>query len=450
MSKLQPDEQRPDRQQRDRQPLDLPPVAVNPHWQGYRCVVCDRAYPTSWEGWVCGDCGIAGILDVSYDYAGIAAGLDRARPFPQQCRNNLWRFAALLPLQPERAHPAWAVGASPSLRAPALAHHVGVAEIIIKDDTALPSGSLKDRAAAMAVADARRLGRGHLACASTGNAAASLALLAARAQLGCTIYVPADAPPAKLAQIVVPGAGLVRVEGSYDQAFELSLRAISEHGWYSRNCAHNPLLVEGKKTATLELLLQLSHGFLESAQAALPDAIFVPVGDGCIVASVAKAVAELHELGLISALPRVYGVQAAGAAPLARAWQAAGKSAASLGGRDILDAVATVSPRTIADSIAVGVPRNRVKAWRRVAATGGGFIAVSDEAIIAAIGKLARQVGVFVEPSGAAGLAGLEAAVATGLVTASERVAVLATGHGLKDPAVAMDPAQLPAGVAPD
>jgi threonine synthase len=277
------------------------------------------------------------------------------------------------------------------------------------------------------------LGIEHIACASTGNAAASLSVLAARAGIACTIFVPAAAPEAKLAQLVLHGADVTRVDGSYDQAFDLSLVEIEKHAWYSRNCAHNPLLVEGKKTAALELAWALTSGF-ELGDEALPDAVLVPVGDGCIVSSVAKAFWELKEIGLTGKVPRVIGVQAAGAAPLARAWEQADKPQVEYAGAAILTAVTPVEAATFADSIAVGIPRNRVKAWRNVAATGGAFLAVDDAIITEAIGNAARLAGVFAEPSGAAGLAGVSAALDSGLISAADRVAVMVTGHGLKDP----------------
>jgi len=223
-------------------------------------------------------------------------------------------------LLPATAHPAWSVGDTPLLTADRLGSEL-VVELFLKDDTGLPSASLKDRATAMAVADALRLGLDHLACASTGNAAASLATLAARAGLACTILVPAAAPKTKLAQLILHGARVVRVSGDYDQVYDLSLEALATHGWYSRNCAHNPLLVEGKKTVALEIA--------EAMAWQVPDAVFVPVGDGCIVSAVAKGFGELQKIGLCQKVPRVFGVQAAGAAPLAGAWLAAGTHTAA-------------------------------------------------------------------------------------------------------------------------
>lgn len=426
----------------------LPEVRANPHWLGCRCTLCGRDYGPHAPEFVCADCGIDGILDARYDLDALGYTMKRKDPFPQAAAGGMWRFAPLLPVAPAGPHPCWSLGATANVPAPRLARRLGVRQIVLKDDTGLPSASLKDRAAAVAIARARQLGLDHLACASTGNAAASLAVLGARAGMRCTIFVPAAAPRAKLAQLLLHGAEVVRVDGTYDQAFDLSLTLIDRHHWYSRNCAHNPLLVEGKKTAALELCADLTDGFT-AAKDTLPEAVFVPVGDGCIISSVGKAFAQLRELGLIDRVPRLIGVQAAGAAPLAEAWARGRTDVADLSGRAILERVTPVTPHTLADSISVGVPRNRVKAWRAVAGAQGEFVAVPDEAILEAIALLAQQAGVFAEPSGATGLAGVLAARERGLVGAGDRVAVLVTGHGLKDPEAALGQVRIPEPVPP-
>lgn len=409
----------------------LPEVRHNPAFIGYRCVICEREFGREHATWVCDQCGVDGILDVVLDLAKVPAS-----GYCGAGAGRMWEFAPLLPAAPVADHPAWDVGGTPVHAAPRLAAHLGVASLHLKDDTGLPSASLKDRAAAMAVAHASLLGRSELACASTGNAAASLAVLAARAGLPCHIFVPTAAPRAKLAQLEIHGADVVRVDGTYDEAFDISLDAISENGWYSRNCAHNPLLVEGKKTAVLEMARDLTLGFTEFTD--WPEVVFVPVGDGCIVSSVAKGLLELVALGRVPSLPRVIGVQAAGAAPLARAWAACDEPE-MLEGPEIVSAIAPITPRTMADSISVGIPRNRVKAWRKVAATGGGFLAVPDDEIKETIRNLAREAGVFAEPSGAAGVAGIPAALKAGWITPHTRVAALVTGHGLKDPLAGLE-----------
>ncbi len=415
----------------------LPEVRLNSAFRGYRCVICNREQPRDFQDYVCPSCGVDGILDVLYDFKKLTAGQLIQSSQQQHSPGKMWRFAPLLPVCPTAYHPCWDVGSTPLHPAPRLAKKLGVGDLLLKDDTGLPSASLKDRAAAMALAHARFLGRKTLACASTGNAAASLAVMSARAGWPCHIFVPAAAPRAKLAQLTIHGADVVRVDGTYDEAFDLSLLEIKSHGWYSRNCAHNPLLVEGKKTAALELAEDLTAGFTCEPKL-WPEVVFVPVGDGCIVSSVAKAFLELKNLELIPSIPRVIGIQAAGAAPLAEAW-ARQQDPLSLSGSEIVAAIEPVQPRTLADSISVGIPRNRVKAWLKVAATKGGFLAVSDDAILQAIRDLGREAGIFAEPSGAAGLAGVQTALAQGLITSDSVIAVLVTGHGLKDPLAALE-----------
>jgi len=424
----------------------LPAVHLNPRFSGYRCVICSTEQSRDFAAYVCPDCGVDGILDVVYDLTDLQATGSAGEYFSDESAGGLWRFAAVMPVQPEAAHSAWTLGNTPLHQAPHLAKHLGQGHLWLKDDTGLPSASLKDRAAAVAIAHARFLGVNHLACASTGNAAASLAVLAARAGFRSTIFVPAAAPAAKLAQLLLHGATVIPVDGTYDQAFDLSLAEIGRHHWYSRNCAHNPLLVEGKKTVAWEMGFELTAGFTGSA-VDWPDAVLVPVGDGCIISAVAKGFTEMHNLGLTPPTPRIIGVQAEGASPLAQAWAAVGTGQAALSGPEIRAAIAPTTCQTIADSISVGIPRNRIKAWRKVAATGGGFLAVPDTAIIQAIGLLAGKAGVFAEPSGAAGLAGLLVARDLGWVREDEKVAVLVTGHGLKDPSAGLSQVSLPAAV---
>ncbi|MEE8163111.1 MAG: pyridoxal-phosphate dependent enzyme, partial [Anaerolineae bacterium] len=239
----------------------------------------------------------------------------------------------------------------------------------------------------MGVVKALELGRDVMTCASTGNAASSLAGLAASVGLTTYIFVPQTAPQAKVAQLLIFGANVIMVKGTYDQAFDLCLEASKEYGWYSRNTAYNPYLSEGKKTAALEICEQLRWE--------APDRIFVSVGDGCIIGGLWKGLKDLCTLGFIGKMPKLMGVQAEGAAPLVRAW------------REGTEEIEPVVLNTLADSIAVGVPRDRIKALRAVRQTGGEYVAVSDEEILDAMRVLARGAAVFAEPAGAAGFAGL-------------------------------------------
>jgi threonine synthase len=406
-----------------------------------RCVICQESYAPGEVRYVCPRHGPDGILDVEYDYEAARAGLvessRQAAPGTRHTQGTLhtqgmFAYWPLLPLPPGVAVPPLPVGGTPLLSAPRLAAPLGLTELWVKDDSRNPTASLKDRASAVAVMKAQELGAEIVTTASTGNAAAALAGLAASVGQKAVIFVPATAPPAKIAQLLVYGATVLLVEGSYDDAFELCLEASDTFGWYCRNTAYNPYMAEGKKTVILEMYDQLlgTHfwglgGDLSRRQppVPLPDYLFVSVGDGCIISGVHKGLRDLVALGVLSQVPRLMGVQAAGSSYLYDAWR---------NDEDVLTKP-PVAVDTLADSIGAGLPRDRIKAMTAVRQTGGAFIQVSDEEILAAIPALARGCAVFAEPAAAAAYAGLVKAVATGQVEAGRRVAVLVTGSGLKD-----------------
>ncbi len=326
---------------------------------------------------------------------------------------SIWRYADLLPVSDPSLIPPLQVGWTPLYHAARLGQALGMPHLYIKDDGRNPTASLKDRASAIAVTKARELGFSTITCASTGNAASSLAGLAASVGLNTVIFVPERAPAAKIGQLLIFGATVFAVHGTYDEAFDLCWEAGAEYGWYSRNTAVNPYLSEGKKTAALEVCEQL--------QWEVPDRIVVSVGDGCIIGGLWKGLRDLYALGWIARLPQLVGVQAAGAAPLVKAWQ------------EGTEEIMPMEPHTVADSIAVGVPRDGIKALRAVRESGGMFVAVSDDEILDAMRLLGRQGAVFGEPAGVAGFAGLVRLLREGRVHRDERVVVLVTGNGLKD-----------------
>ena len=378
-----------------------------------RCVQCGTTYAVGEVEYTCPTCGIKGILDVEFDYDAIEAGGFGAATLAERREASIWRYFELLPIESRESVPTLQLGLTPVYRFPDLARHIGVAELIVKDDGRLPTGSFKDRASAIAVARARETGYTELACASTGNAASSLAGMAANAGLRAHIFVPAAAPEAKVAQLLVYGADVFLVDGTYAEAYRLCMDAAAEFGWFNRNCAINPYLVEGKKTAGLEIGEQLGAG--------PPDWVAVSVGDGCTIAGVWKGLKEMHRFGVLRRLPRLLGVQASGASPITRAFES--------GGETVVGGDAT----SLADSIAVGEPRNAVKALRAVRESGGTMIAVDDGAILEAILLLATRTGVFGEPAGVAAFAGVLAAVESGLIEHSASVLHIVTGNGLKD-----------------
>jgi threonine synthase len=406
--------------------------AALPKISGLRCVLCASVYPHGEVEYTCPRCGIEGILDVEYD-AGLVGKRFSKSTLEADRDLSLWRYRALLPVPDDAVAlpaPRLQVGFTPVVDAPALAKELGLGALLVKDDGRNPTASFKDRASSVGVLRARWLGRNTITCSSTGNAASSLAGFAAEAGMKAFIFVPASAPEAKVAQLLVYGAKVFLVEGPYEDAFRVCQAAVEEFGWYNRNCAINPYLVEGKKTCGLEIGEQL--------QKSLPDVVTVALGDGCTTAGIWKGLVEMKTHGVIDRLPRILAVQAEGAAPLARTFAR---------GDERID---PVDATTLADSINVGAPRNGIKALRAVRASGGSIVTATDEAILAWIPRLARATGVFAEPTGVAALAGLEAAIEKGVVRRGERVLHVATGNGLKDTKGAMRSVGPPTRIPPD
>lgn len=398
------------------------------HVTSLKCLICGKEYAPDEVDYVCPDHGYDGILDVQYDYGLISLTFSPATLAANPDR-SIWRYRPLLPIAPDSPVPPLAVGWTPLYEAPRLAESLGLRYLWVKDDGRQATASFKDRASAIAVVKAREKGASIITTASTGNAAAALSGLCASVRQPNVIFVPETAPPAKIAQLLAFGSTVLLVHGTYDDAFELCLRAADAYGWYNRNTAYNPYMTEGKKTVSFEICEQLTLALTPDQRGErwqAPDAIFVSVGDGCIIGGVHKGLKDLLALGWIDHMPRLYGVQAAGSNFMAEAWEA------GLHGLRVLEK-APIDAHTVADSISAGLPRDRIKAMAAVVDTGGAYITVTDEEILAAIPALARGCGVFAEPAGAASYAGLVKAVAQGLVRPDERIVVINTGSGLKD-----------------
>jgi threonine synthase len=238
------------------------------------------------------------------------------------------------------------------------------------------------------------------------------------------IFAPRSAPPAKIAQLLVYGAQVLLVDGTYDQAFDLAVQAAQEFGWYCRSTGYNPFTAEGKKTAAYEIWELIERGLLDFPKE-LKLSVFVPVGDGNIISGIYKGFKDLVRLGWMEDLPAIYGVQASGSAAIANAFQAGSEQ------------ITPVSANTLADSISVDLPRDGVRAVRAARLTGGAYLVVKDAEILSAMADLGRE-GIFAEPAGAAAYAGLRNAIQTGLILPAEPVIVLNTGSGLKDIGAAM------------
>ncbi len=403
---------------------------------GLRCVLCGAEYAPGEVEYVCPKHGDEGILDVLYDYDAIRYHTSPAR-IAEDEDISIGRYEAVLPIRGRSSLPPVPVGGTPMYHARRLGQKLGLPYLYLKDDGRNPSASFKDRASAVGVARARELGKTIITGASTGNAAASLALLTASVGIRSIIFVPERAPRAKLAQLLIHGATVLAVRGSYDQAYDLCLQATHEFGWYNRNTGYNPYLSEGKKSAAYEIAEQFTAIRRLELPALLghlprwrrhehdiwepPDWIFVSVGDGCIIGGLGKGIRDMAALGWITHTPRLMGVQAEGSAAIYRAWKAG------------TEQVEPVEPTTLADSISVGKPRDAIKALRAVRDTHGAMVLVKDEEILEAMKWLGREAALFAEPAAAAAFAGLFKALDEGWIAPKDRVLVLITGNGLKD-----------------
>jgi threonine synthase len=400
------------------------------HFTGYRCSLCGTEYTPDQVTYTCPkDCG---NLDVMLDYKSIR---DNYQPedITSRADPSLWRYLPLLPVPEPPGHstPLHAAGWTPVFELPRLAEQLGLEHLWLKDESRNPTASFKDRASAIVVARAQQLAGADgrppvVVTASTGNAGAALAGMAAAVGQQAVIFAPKSAPPAKVAQLLVFGARVILVDGSYDDAFDLSIKAAGEFGWYCRNTGYNPFTLEGKKTAAFEVwewwqrIHMDWHDQIGQEADHAPLTLFVSVGDGNIISGLHKGFKDLFALGWITRLPRLIGVQAEGSAAIYNAFHAEGET------------IHAVSAKTIADSISVDLPRDGVRAVRAGRESGGGYLTVTDAEILQAIAGLGKM-GVFAEPAGAAAYAGLVKAAASGLVVGETPVLVINTGSGLKD-----------------
>ncbi len=376
---------------------------------GLRCRECGRGYPAE-ALHVCDYC--FGPLEVDYDYERVAATITRERIAAGP--RSIWRYADLLPV--EDATPVdLGAGFTPLTRADRLAAELGLGELWIKDDTANPTGSFKDRVVSVALTKARQLGFKIAACASTGNLANSVAAHAARAGMESVVLIPHDLETAKVTMTAIYGGRVIAVEGSYDDVNRLCAELTSEQpSWAFVNVNVRTYYAEGSKTLAFEVAEQLGW------QA--PDHVVVPIGSGSQLTKVAKGFRELWQVGLLDDEPsvRISGAQAEGCAPVATAFA------------EGTDAIRPVKPHTIAKSLAIGNPADGWYALDAIRSSGGSCASVTDDEVIEGIALLARTEGIFAETAGGVTIATLAKLAAEGVIRSDERVVALVTGHGLK------------------
>ena len=376
---------------------------------GLRCRECGRTYPAE-ALHVCDFC--FGPLEVTYDYERVAATISRERIAAGP--RTIWRYADLLPVADE--HPVdLGAGFTPLVRADRLAAELGLGELWIKDDTANPTGSFKDRVVSVALTKARQLGFKVAACASTGNLANSVAAHAARAGMDSVVLIPHDLERAKVTMTSVYGGQVFAVQGSYDDVNRLCAELTSEQPeWAFVNVNVRTYYAEGSKTLAFEVAEQLGW------QA--PDHVVVPIGSGSQLTKVAKGFQELWKVGLLDEEPsvRVSGAQAEGCSPVATAFA------------EGTDAIRPVKPHTIAKSLAIGNPADGWYALDTIRSSGGSCASVTDAEVLDGIRLLARTEGIFAETAGGVTIATLAKLAADGVIRRDERVVAMVTGHGLK------------------
>lgn len=344
---------------------------------------------------------LRGVLSVEFNYDVLSRAFDKRIP--------CWDM--FLPIE-SKFLPNYPVGNTPFHKADILSKYLGLQNLWIKNDGLNPSGSLKDRASYLIVAEANRLDESEIVAASTGNAASSLSSVCAAAGKKAIIYVPASAPRAKMLQNILCGAKVIPVNGTYDDAFKLSLEHTKEKGGLNRNTAYHPFTIEGKKTVGLEIFAQ--NGFK------VPDAILVPVGDGVIISGVYKAFYDLMKTGLTDKLPKIICVQAENSSAI--------HTYIETGEYENLK-----SSNTVADSISVCAPSNAHMARKAVLESKGFSMVVNDEEIMDGQKILAEKSGVFAEPSASVTVAALQKIKELELFSPDEQIVLLVTGHGLKD-----------------
>jgi threonine synthase len=375
--------------------------------QALRCKECRETYPLD-ARYVCERC--FGPLEVAYEFGGLDPAETRRRI--QAGPQSIWRYADFLPFE-RSPSPGLPVGLTPLQKAPRLAERLGVREVWVKNDTANPTHSFKDRVVAVALAKAQELGYRVVACASTGNLANAVAAHAAAAGLESYVFIPADLEEQKVLATGVYGTHLVSVRGNYDDVNRLCTELSAEREWAFVNVNVRPYYAEGSKTIAYEIAEQLGFG--------LPDRVVAPIASGSLFTKIARGFEEWLDIGLIEGeLPVFNGAQAAGCSPVAQAFEA---------GQDVCR---PVRPDTIAKSLAIGNPADGPYALDLARRSGGAIDSVGDDEIRAGIRLLAETTGIFTETAGGVTTAVLSKLVQRGDIDADERVVVAITGDGLK------------------
>jgi threonine synthase len=398
-----------------------------------KCLRCGKEYVPEKNLYVCKKCG--GKLEILYDYDAIADKVDKKVLVSRQ--PGVWKYLELLPLVDKKNIVTLGEGGTPLLEAKNLARELRMKHLWLKDETRNPTASFKDRPMTVGVSKAREFGAKAVVVASSGNAAIAVAAYSAKAGIDCYAFVPAEAPAAKVAQLSMYGAHVIRAKakGKGDPCYKLMQMAWQRYGWVPLpSCgAFNPYQPEGSKTMSYEIVEQLGWH--------VPDRVIVPTGAGTLLSGNAKGYFEFEQLGFIKSVPHIVAIQAKGSAPLVKGFKE---------GTPPHEIPTWPNPNTIAGGLIDPYPWDADTAIPAIKRSKGTAEVVSDAQILEAEKLLAKHEGIFAEPSGAAGLAGLRKLLDAGTIERSDVVVVEVTGSGLKDTKAVMQLVKEPPTIEPE
>ena len=375
-----------------------------------QCFNCQRESSARETSFRCSTCG--GLLEVKFDLAG------RRKPSWDRRHLSVWKYRELLPIEKEGSIISLAEGGTGLHRCRRLGRKLGLKKLYVKNEGENPTGSFKDRGMTVAISKAKELRKKKVLCASTGNTAASLAAYSARAGMECIVLVPkGKVAVGKMLQVTMHGARIIQVQGDFDKAFATALELADRNRELYLMNSLNPYRLEGQKTLAFEISDQLDSK--------TPDMVILPVGNGGNISAAWKGFTEFQQLSITNGRPRMIGIQAEKAAPIARAVK-----------RRESKIHPVQNPQTIATAIRIGSPVNWPKVLKAINESKGTAETVTDLEILQAQRDLATLEGIFVEPASAASIAGLKKLRGKGTIDSSETVVCVTTGHGLKDPSV--------------
>ncbi|MCW3998352.1 MAG: threonine synthase [Candidatus Bathyarchaeota archaeon] len=386
------------------------------------CINCREKYDINEIIYFCRKCG--DLLEIKYDYNKINEELSKSNW--QNVPLSVWRYRDFMPVKDFSKIVSLNEGGTGFHHSRRLCKKVGIEQLYVKNEGENPTGSFKDRGMTVGVTKAVELGVKSVICASTGNTSASLAAYAARAGLECTALIPAGKIAyGKLSQAMIYGAKVIQVQGNFDESLEIVLKLSEKYKSIYLLNSINPFRIEGQKSLGFEICDQLNQK--------TPDRIIVPVGNAGNISAIWKGLKEFHKLGLLQELPKMTGIQAAGSAPIVHAI------------KNNSDTIVPIdSPETVATAIRIGAPVSWKKALRAIRESNGTAETVTDEEILEAQKLLAKTEGLFVEPASASSIAGLKKLVQQGQIDKDEYIVCVTTGHGLKDPDIAVKMSKKP------